>query len=243
MAKAVALIPLLLALLPPPAAALRPFVGTDAAVAGPGELEVEFGYLSYLREGSEKSVIAPGAVVNFGLDHDNELVLEGILRNRTNPEPGLRRSTFEDGAISLKHVLRNGSLQGGPGPSVATECGALIPSLSGERLGAACAAIVSQQWGQTSAHLNAALARNRDSNNERFLGLILAAPKVQRVQPVFETFFVRDSAGHATNSALAGLLYSVSDRLTLDIALRKGRSDGSNVTEIRAGFTWYAPAR
>jgi hypothetical protein len=33
-----------------PAYALRPFEGTDASVAGPGEPEVELGYLAYLQD-------------------------------------------------------------------------------------------------------------------------------------------------------------------------------------------------
>jgi hypothetical protein len=58
---------------------------------------------------------------------------------------------------------------------------------------------------------------------------------------VFETFIVRDSSGLATNSALAGLLWSVNENLTFDVGLRKARSEGVGVTEIRAGLTWTRP--
>ena len=42
--------PLVLKNVPGPAVALRPFVSTDAAVAGPGELEVELGYAGFRRQ-------------------------------------------------------------------------------------------------------------------------------------------------------------------------------------------------
>jgi hypothetical protein len=38
--------------------AYRPFDGTDAAVAGPKEFELEFGPVHYLREGADKGIIA-----------------------------------------------------------------------------------------------------------------------------------------------------------------------------------------
>jgi hypothetical protein len=224
-----------------PAYALRPFVGTDAAVAGPGELELELGYLSYLREGGQKSVIAPAAVVNLGLEHGNELVLEGFVRRRLDPEPDTRRTTFEDAAISLKHVHRNGVLQEAEGPSIASECGVLIPTLQGERTGASCAGIVSGRWSDVTVHFNGAVGKNRDGNWERFLGAIVTGPSYGAVQPVFEIFVDRDSAGFATNSALAGILWSVSENLQFDVALRKARTEGLGVTEIRAGLTWTCP--
>jgi hypothetical protein len=224
-----------------PAYALRPFVGTDAAVAGPGELELELGYLSYLREGGQKSVIAPAAVVNLGLQHGNELVLEGGVRTRLNPEADMPRTTFEDAAISLKHVHREGVLQDADGPSIASECGVLIPTLQGERTGASCAGIVSVRWGETTVHFNGAIGKNREGNWEKFLGAIVAGPSFGTARPVFETFVVRDSAGLATNSALAGLLWTVNENLTFDVGLRKARSEGVGVTEIRAGLTWTRP--
>ncbi len=226
-----------------PAWALRPFVGTDAAVAAPGDLELELGNLGYLREGSQKSVLAPAAVVNLGLEKGNELVLEGLVRTRLNPEAGSRRTSFEEGAVSIKHMLRDGVMQEAKGPSIASECGVLIPTLQGERTGASCAGILSTRWGETTAHFNAALSKNREGNWERFLGVIVAGPSYGALRPVFETFVVRDSAGLATNSALAGLLWTVSENLQFDIALRKARSEGQGVTEIRAGLTWTRPAR
>jgi hypothetical protein len=225
-----------------PVYALRPFDGTDASVAGPGEFELELGYLGYLREGAQKSMTAPAAVINLGLENGNELVFEGRVRTRVHAEPETRRTTFEDGAVFLKQVHRNGVLQEAEGPSIASECGVLIPTLHGERTGASCAGIVSERWREVTVHFNGAVGKNRDGNWERFLGTIVAGPKFGAVRPVFETFFVRDAASLATNSVLAGLVWSVNETLTFDVGLRKARTEGLGVTEIRAGFTWNRPA-
>lgn len=49
--------------------AYRPFDGTDAAVAKPGEIEIEIelGPAEYLREGSERTLFAPSARFNYGI--------------------------------------------------------------------------------------------------------------------------------------------------------------------------------
>src|SRR5262249_46312306 len=49
------------------ALAYRPFNGTDAAVADPGQLEVELQPAGRLQEGSDVFLIAPDVVLNFGL--------------------------------------------------------------------------------------------------------------------------------------------------------------------------------
>lgn len=224
-----------------PAYALRPFDGTDASVAGPGELELELGYLSYLREGEQKSVTAPSAVINLGLENGNELVLEGRVRNRFHPDHDTRRTTFEDAALSVKQVHRNGVLQDRAGPSIASECGVLFPTLQGDRAGAACTGIVSERWGQATFHFNGAIGKNREGNWERFLGAIVAGPSFGVVRPVLETFFVRASGGLRTDSALAGLIWTVNKSLAFDLGLRKARNEAFGVTEIREGFTWSRP--
>ena len=43
-----------------PAWAFRPFDGTDAEVAEPGEVEIELQPAGILQEGSEKTLVAPG---------------------------------------------------------------------------------------------------------------------------------------------------------------------------------------
>jgi hypothetical protein len=128
------------------ALAYRPFDGTDAAVAEPHEVEVEFQPAGILREGSQRAVIAPAVILNYGLIQNWELVLQGRGEFPYSPDRG--RTTFRENALLFKGVLRPGVLQGQTGPSVATEFGALLPAIrSNERndLGASVAGIVSDR--------------------------------------------------------------------------------------------------
>jgi hypothetical protein len=123
--------------------AYRPFDGTDAAVADPGDIEVEFGPAGYLREGSERTLIAPAARFNYGFAPGWEAVLEGQAAHGLSGDA--RRSSLVGNAASLKGVLREGSLQDKPGPSVATEFGLLLLGINDEPgVGGSVAGIVSQ---------------------------------------------------------------------------------------------------
>lgn len=223
--------------------AYRPFDSTDAGVADAGEFELELGPVGYLREGSERSLIAPAAVANFGIPGDREIVLEGKLKTlQDNPSDGGPRTSLVDTAFSLKQVHRRGSLQDGTGPSIASECGVLLPTIQGESgTGVTCAGIVSQRWTMATAHLNAALALNRQHNWNRFLGGIVEGPYEWPVRPVLEIFTERDTAGSRTNSALLGLIWRARENLSFDLGVRAARSDGENVSEVRAGLTWSFP--
>jgi hypothetical protein len=58
-------------------------------------------------------------VGNIALGKDSEFVVEGRLAHRLDNGDG-KRTSMEDAAVSIKHVLRKGSLQdGGSGVSVA----------------------------------------------------------------------------------------------------------------------------
>jgi hypothetical protein len=48
-----------------PAWAYRPFDGTDAAIAAPGELEIELQPAGRLREGGNTTMVAPATVVRI----------------------------------------------------------------------------------------------------------------------------------------------------------------------------------
>jgi hypothetical protein len=217
----------------PSARALRPFDGTDAAVARQGALEFEFGYLDLLREGGEKAMLAPALVLNAGIAPGSELVLEGRLRTRFAGTADGARTTLRDAAISWKHVWRDGVLQEAPGASVASECGALLPTAPRERTGLACTGVVSRRLAGATLHVNAALARTRERAWERSLGLIVEGPSQGPLRPVAEL-----QAGAGTRSALAGLIFAVADKLDVDIAVRAARSGATSVAELRAGLTW-----
>jgi hypothetical protein len=225
-----------------PAHAYRPFDGTDANVLEQGELELELGYLHYLREDKQKSLETPVVVMNLGLQNKQELVFEGRVRTPLSGDDEAHQSRFADVAVSLKQLHRDGSLQEGSGPSVASECGILVPTLSGERAGAGCAAIVSRRGNAGAAHLNGALSRNREGNWEGFLGAIVEGVGRGSFRPVGEVFAVRDSGGRHTESALAGMVWTAQNGLAFDIALRKARTEDHPISEIRIGLTWTIQA-
>jgi hypothetical protein len=110
-----------------PAAAYRPFVSTDASVADPREVEVEFGAFTLQRPGGRDTFATPSVVVNYGVLQRWELVAE------VGVQEGSRTEVTEPG-LSLKSVLKEGVLQDKDGVSLAVEAGLLLPStVKGER--------------------------------------------------------------------------------------------------------------
>ena len=72
-----------------PREAYRPFDGTDAAVAETGEMEIELGPVEYLREGAERTLLAPDVRINYGFIPGWEAALEGkVAHGLTAGIPG-----------------------------------------------------------------------------------------------------------------------------------------------------------
>lgn len=231
---------LLAAIAASPAHAYRPFDSTDASVADEGEFELELGPVGRLREGGQRSWIAPAAVANWGLAGDREVVLEGKVKTLAGdlPRDGARTS-LGDTVLSLKQLHRRGSLQDGAGLSVASECGILLPAIHGESgTGATCAAIASQRWRTTTIHLNAALTFGRNHRWSRFFGAIAEGPYKWAVRPVAEVFTEQEVNGGRTKSALIGLIWRKQENLSFDVGLRSARTGDQRVDEVRAGLTW-----
>src|SRR5262245_51284051 len=108
--------------------AYRPFDGTDAAVAAPGEVEIELQPAGAKSSGGQKTLVAPATVLNYGFVKDWELVLE------TRAETPLSESgptLWSDSGVFLKHVLRPGVLQDKAGPSIVSEFGDLLSDTIG----------------------------------------------------------------------------------------------------------------
>jgi hypothetical protein len=224
-----------------PAFAYRPFDGTDAAVAAPGEVEIELQPAGRLRDETGTGLIAPATVFNYGFSEGWEAVLEG--QGQTPLSPSGPSSLTAAGAF-LKYVVQPGSLQDKTGPSVATEFGMLLPdSTGGSGVGASFAGIVSQRWDWGTIHLNAETALTRDHHADLFLGAIIEGPSKWSVRPVAE-FFVEQAFGQFnTVSALVGLIWQVRDSLSFDIGLRHALTNGHPVNEVRAGLTFSFPLR
>jgi hypothetical protein len=222
-----------------PVLAYRPFDGTDAAVAAPGEVEIELQPAGRLRDETGTSLIAPATVFNYGFSEGWEAVLQG--QGQTPLSPSGPTSLTAAGAF-LKHVLQPGSLQDKSGPSIATEFGVLLPDSTGNSgVGASLAGIVSQRWDWGTIHLNAETALTRDHHADLFLSAIIEGPSKWSVRPVAEFFVEKEFGRFDTVSALVGLIWQVRDNLSFDVALRHALTNGRPVDEVRAGLTFGFP--
>jgi len=221
------------------ASAYRPFDSTDAAVAARGELEIELGPVGYEVQGPDKALVVPSVVLNWGFAEGWEAVLEGRHFVRLGSASGGPRLRVEDTALSLKGVLRAGSLQEKAGPSVATELSALLPGIQGDPgVGAEWAFIVSQRWPDLTVHLNGAAAWTRAHDPGLLGGVILEGHDAWLVRPVAEMFVERERDAATLVSGLVGAIWRVSDGLSFDAAVRRARAGGVNTTELRLGLTW-----
>jgi hypothetical protein len=225
----------------PSAWAYRPFDGTDAAVAAPGEVEIELQPAGPRRDEEGTTLIAPATVFNYGLSEGWEAVLEGqgeIPLSSSGPTNLTAAGAF------LKHVVVPGSLQDKTGPSVATEFGVLLPDSTGNSgVGASLAGIVSQRWDWGTIHFNAETALTRDHHGDVFFSTILEGPSKWTVRPVAEIFYDNEFGKEETVSGLIGLIWQVRDDLSFDVAFRCALTNGHPVDEVRAGVTFGFPLR
>jgi hypothetical protein len=220
-----------------PAQAYRPFDGTDAAVAETGEVEIELGPVEYLRDGADRTLLAPDVRINYGFMPGWEASLEGqVAHGLTASIPGI--SVVESDAL-LKGVLREGSLQDKQGPSIATEFGILLPGINDQHgTGATLTGIVSQRWDWGTAHFNTEVSLTREEHADYFLDAIVEGPHDWTVRPVSELFYERDVGLFKTRSALIGAIWQVQDNIAVDFAVRGARVNDHTAGEIRAGVTF-----
>ncbi len=224
---------------PATARAYRPFDSTDAAVAANGELEIEFGPLGYEALGPDEDLVAPSVTLNWGFADRWEVVLGGRQLVDLGGESREPRERVEDAALSLKSVLRQGSLQGKTGISVATELSALLPTLHGDPgAGAEWALVVSERWPNVTLHVNGAGAWTRAHAPGFFGGIILEGHDSWAVRPVAEAFIERRRDLPGTVSGLVGAIWRATERLAIDAGLRRARAGGTDETEVRVGLTW-----
>jgi hypothetical protein len=229
----------LAAVWPLAASAYRPFDGTDAAVAAKGEMEIEVGPLGYVAEGSDRTLVAPSLVLNLGVSDGWEVVLEGSNLLKLGSTAGESRMRLEDTGLFLKGLLLEGSLQGKTGLSVATEFGALLPTVRGAPgAGAKWALVVSQRWPDLTVHLNGAAAWTRAHEPAGSGGLIFEGHDEWAVRPVAELLVEGERGSPASISGLLGTIWRASDALSLDAGVRMARARGVNTTEVRFGLTW-----
>ncbi len=214
--------------------AYRPFDGTDADVSQFGEVELELGPVGYLRAGHTSYVVAPGFVGNFGFLPRWELVVEA--QDLIGTATGSTRVV--DTGCFLKHVLREGTLQGKTGLSIAMEVGALLPTINDvPGAGVYLAFIASHVWPELTVHLNLELARARDGLGDALIGGIFEGTARRRIRPVAE-LYVESHAGVTTPSALVGFIWRANEHFAFDAATRLARTGDAPTFELRAGLTW-----
>jgi hypothetical protein len=217
-----------------PAAAYRPFDGTDAAVADLNQVEIELQPAGRLQTGSQSTLVAPAVVYNYGFAERWEMVLQ----TEVDSPPGSSSSFAASGAF-LKYVIQPGVLQGQNGISIATEFGPLLPGINNDPgVGFSWAGIVSQRWDWGTAHFNVEANLTREQHGEVFLDVILEGPATWKVRPVVELFYDKAWLETETRSALVGAIWQVRDDLSFDAAYRYALENGRAVNEIRAGLTF-----
>jgi hypothetical protein len=232
------------------ASAYRPFDSTDAAVADLGELEIELGPVEYRRIESQRTLIAPAYVFNYGFAKNWELVVEGQWEHPLAPADDTR-SRLVGNAVSLKTVLREGILQDKSGPSIATEFGVLLPGFRDEQgYGASWLGIVSQRWAWGTIHFNVGAELTREQHGDVSVGTIIEGPFDWKIRPVAEVRYESEFNTRESFSGLVGLIWKVSDKLSFDVGLRHAwitdeiDSSHHRETEIRAGLTFaFSPEK
>ncbi len=224
------------------ARAYRPIDQTDADVAELHVIELELGPTQVQRAAGRTSLV-PTFIFNLGVFPEWELVVDGSASGVVaGPrEPG-EVAQLEVG-VSLKGVLRRGSLQDGEGPSIAIEPELLLPATAGASgFGATAGLIVSQRWPALTVHLNLVPAWSRAHNLAALAGVIVEGPATWVVRPVGETYVEAEhGVPGVTVSGLVGLVWRLSPRVAPDAAVRVARVSGIDVLEVRVGLTWDLP--
>ncbi len=214
-----------------PASAYRPFVSTDAAVADPGDVEVEFGAIGFRSDGGRTSLVAPTVIGNLGLVRDLELVGESKLVNdlsHAEEDP----TRLEDTAVSLKWIAHEGVLQEQSAtPSLGVELSLLVPTLRGQhRPGGELIGIMSGNGFGWTYHLNGGvLVEPHETSAVPVWGVIVEHALAAGVRAVAEVNGESATRTGADNSALIGAIWEVKApaplrELSFDIGLRHGIS-------------------
>ena len=227
-----------------PARAYRPFDGTDADVAKYGEYELEVGPAGVLKQGGDRYLIEPHMIHNFGFLPGNELVFEYYYQRQIDGDHAPRSSVTQP-QLFVKTVLREGSVQGRTGLSVASEIGPYFPewNVDSTGLGGQIGIIISRAWPDVEVHLNVVNYLSRTHHYGLFTSLIVEGPWRWKVRPVAELLADREYESSTfrtglTRSVLAGLIWQVAEGFDFDAAVRVGAVGDSALQEIRVGFTW-----
>lgn len=221
----------------PPVHAYRPFDMTDADVAEHREAEIELGPVAIERSREELVLVAPALILNYGIWPRLELVLEGKNAHTLRPSSD-RRWRPEEIALSVKWVVRQGSLQGQGGPSIALEPSVLLPGRDQNGVGGQVGVIFSVLGPPGALHLNAVPGISRAHRAAGAIGVIAEGPYDWRIRPVGEWIAYDEVRAGWMLSMLYGLIARAAEALSFDAAVRTERTAGRTALEVRAGLTW-----
>lgn len=215
-----------------PVAAYRPFVSTDAAVAGVRELEIELGLTALGRESDmgRRGVSAPALILNYGFTRNWELVGEFAVVH-------LEDSSVQDAAFFLKGVVREGVLQDRDGTSVAIEVGPLLPGTSESGVGVEGLFLVSRADAGFVYHLNVGAVRERNGAAGVLWGAILERQIGHGLRLVAELEGERIEGLAYESSLLGGFIWEVHS-VALDAGFRKRLSGASPGWQVTGGVTF-----
>jgi opacity protein-like surface antigen len=124
---------------------------------------------------------------------------------------------------------------------MAMEFGPLLRDVGGSGVGFSWSGIVSQRWEWGTVHFNVETNLTQDQHGELFFDAIVEGPNTWKVRPVFEIYSDSVISVSQSYSALAGAIWQVNDKLSLDVAFRYALVDGRPVEELRAGMTFGFP--
>jgi hypothetical protein len=222
--------------------AYRPFDGTDADVAELGSFELELGPAHWYDDNGQNYLIAPATVLNFGIFDGTELVIDFQDYVALGPLNGRPAVALEDTDVLVKHVFREGVLQGKTGLSIAVEAGPLLPEINGTNaFGASVDAIFSYRWSWGTVHFNEWPEYSREHNLNLFSGVIVEGPHEWVVRPVSEVYVDKELNGNLAGSVLVGAIWTVKESFVLDLGVRGARVGNDDVAEVRLGLTLAIP--
>jgi hypothetical protein len=222
--------------------AYRPFDGTDADVAELGSFELELGPAHYYYQAGQNYLIAPATVLNFGIFPDTELVVDFQDFVAIGPRDGRPAAALLNTDILVKHVFRDGILQGKTGVSIAVEAGPLTPEINGTNaFGASFDALFSYRWNWGTVHFNEWPSYTREHNVDLLSGVIVEGPHDWLVRPVSELYVEKEFNAVQTASLLVGAIWTVKESFVLDLGVRGARIGDENAAEVRLGLTWAIP--
>ncbi len=215
----------------------RPFVSTDAAVAGPKEVEIELGYFNLDRAQKKNTFTIPKIVLNYGIIRNWEVVGEFEVK-----EPPDENVQLADPGLFLKAVVKEGILQEREGIGFAVEAGPLLPStVQGERkFGFEGIGILSGRLPALTYHLNFGGGVDRaETNPFAVWGVILELPVLPKLRLVGEVNGESVTGKQANNSALFGFIWQpLLPNVFIDAGIRRGISSAASDWRFTTGLTF-----